>query len=175
MHLLSPIQPKFIELAKLWQQLEYKLIIMSEINTVNEQLMLLSDVVSKRAEIAAKLMERGDCVDIEPKSKGSEANSVDSKIAANTNNELISIVVFRENHDTMKVRGSMASQCLWPLASVVRIHFQLNWKSSTFYLSAGTQWFLYLDAVGRERFAAACQHINRNHLLQEPLLRFCIS
>lgn len=173
MHLLSPIQPKFIELAKLWQQLEYKLIIMSEINTVNEQLMLLSDVVSKRAEIAAKLMERGDCVDIEPKSKGSEANSVDSKIAANTNNELISIVVFRENHDTMKVRA--LDGLAVSMTSVVRIHFQLNWKSSTFYLSAGTQWFLYLDAVGRERFAAACQHINRNHLLQEPLLRFCIS
>lgn len=103
MHLLFRIQPKFIELAKLWQQLEYKLIIMSEINTVNEQLMLLSDVVSKRAEIAAKLMERGDCVDVEPKSEGGGANSVDSKIAANTNNELISIVSFRENQDKMKV------------------------------------------------------------------------
>lgn len=90
--------------------MEYKLIIMSEINTVNEQLMLLSDVVAKRDEIAAKLMERGDSVNFDTKSKncsrsggggdGSSDDVGDKKIVANTKNELISVVA---HQDKMKV------------------------------------------------------------------------
>lgn len=77
---------------------------MSEINTVNEQLMLLAKVVAKRDEISAKLMERGDSVDVEPKSKnirrtiGAEDSHIDCKIVANTANELISAVVYQDNH-----------------------------------------------------------------------------
>lgn len=99
---------------------------MSEINTVNEQLMLLSDVDAKRDEIAAKLMERGDSVDVEPKSKnvgrtvgGGGGGDAAKKIVANTNNELISVVA---HQDKMKVRTRHAYciryvRCMHPKSS----------------------------------------------------------
>lgn len=75
---------------------------MSEIKTVNEQLMSLSDVVAKRNEITAKLMEHGDTIDVEPKTQNiGRTVGVDEKIVANTNNELISAVGYQ---DKMKVR-----------------------------------------------------------------------
>lgn len=78
---------------------------MSEINTVNEQLMLMSDVVATRDEISTKLMESGDSVDNVPKSKSIRRNIegggdvVDKKIIV-ANNELISVVA---HQDKMKV------------------------------------------------------------------------
>lgn len=83
---------------------------MSEINTVNEQLMLLAKVVAKRDEISAKLMDRGDSVDVEPKSKnyrrtiGGEDSSIDCKIVANTANELISVAAYQDKY---KVRSTL--------------------------------------------------------------------
>lgn len=82
---------------------------MSEINTVNEQLMLLAKVIAKRDEISAILMERGDSVDVEPKSKnvrrtiGGEDSNIDCKIVATTPNELISAVAYQDNY---KVRST---------------------------------------------------------------------
>lgn len=81
---------------------------MSEINTVNEQLMLLSNVVAKRDEIATKLMERGDSADIESKltniersADGNGISGADNKIIANTSTELISVVMAHQ--EKMKV------------------------------------------------------------------------
>lgn len=39
---LIPMQPKFIDVAKLWEQLRNQLYVLSEINVVNEQLMALT-------------------------------------------------------------------------------------------------------------------------------------
>lgn len=84
---------------------------MSEINTVNEQLMLLSDVVAKRDEIAAKLVERDGTVNIETKSKkggggGGGGGGGDGIIAKSTAAEPITVFA---HQDKMKVSATKHS------------------------------------------------------------------
>lgn len=66
--------------------------------------MLLAKVVAERDEISGKLMERGDSVDVEPKSKNyrrtiaGEDSSIDCKIVANTANGLISVAAYQDKY-----------------------------------------------------------------------------
>lgn len=114
------VQPKFIELAKLWKHLQHQLYILSAINSVNEQLMVFADIQNQHLNIEQhEQLTTTDTTTTSPTtvpttavtlltndgvndSVNGDKNDIDDstkkvcrlKIMASTNNELIKIVPF---------------------------------------------------------------------------------
>lgn len=108
-------QPKFIELAKLWQQLQNQLYVLSEINSINEKLMIMSENTIQWNKICYKINEceglRGvkylgfnedNVTDNEESDDGDEIDNAQlsgkfnnhNAIDLITNNELLSVVQY---------------------------------------------------------------------------------
>ncbi|XP_055325490.1 cilia- and flagella-associated protein 206 [Sitodiplosis mosellana] len=115
---ITSIFPKFIELAKLWEQLQHQTYILSEINTVNEQLMLLAHNHSYSSCVrdlqalttSPNYGVNGD-VNGDKSSYGAGQKVGQPKIMNGSNNEQIKIVPYELN-----LKIEYEAFCAWTLS-----------------------------------------------------------